>query len=216
MSEKLDRLNKALNTLSKKYGKETLKFANTADEVELLETPFSTVNSLIKGLPRGKFTTIAGPQHTGKGAFTLQVIAHQMAKDPDFIVLWSDAENAFDYAWAEKLGVDLERLIIQKYTRDRDTMEALLDQAMDTIKTTSAIDMWVIDSIGALLPKRDVYDNKDKDKTLEGTKMLNLQVKLGEFFRKANILIAPTEDYKGCAVVCIGQINYSLGTLQSV
>lgn len=124
--------------------------------------------------------------------------------------MWTDAENAFDVDWARNLGVDLDRLILQRYTITADNMEAVLDDSLAIIKTSQAINMWVIDSIGALLPKKDVYDSKDKDKSLEGTKMLNLQVKLGEFFRKANILISPNGDYPGCAVICIGQVDEKL------
>lgn len=126
--------------------------------------------------------------------------------------MWSDFENAFDPDWAEKLGVDLDRVIVQKYTEENRTMEDSLDTALVIIHKTRAIDMWVIDSIGALLPKGDILTSKDKEKPLEGEKMLHLQKKLGEFFRKANVLIAPTEatekkeGYPGCAVVCIGQI----------
>lgn len=108
--------------------------------------------------------------------------------------------------WAADLGVDLSRVVVQRYTRSVDTMEKMLDTALDIIKNSNQINLWVIDSIGALLPKGDVYDSKDKEKSLEGTNMLHLQRKLGEFYRKANIYIAPDKDYKGCAVVLIGQV----------
>lgn len=90
-------------------------------------------------------------------------------------------------------------------------MELLLDKALGLIKDLKP-NMWIIDSIGALLPKDDAYDSKGTDKSLEGTKMLNLQRKLGEFFRKANVLISPSvkDSYEGCAVLCLAQVKYSL------
>lgn len=181
--------------------------ATNATKFNLFTTPFPVVNNLIGGFPKGRFTTLCGPEHTGKGAFCLQLIAYLQAQDPEFICLWTDAEASFDETWAVALGIDLDRLILQRYTSDINTMEGLLDTAIKALKEIK-FSMWVIDSIGALLPKDDVYDSKGKDKSLEGAKMLNLQRKLGEFFRKANIFIAPDpkQKYDGCAVLCIAQI----------
>tara|TARA_R110002074_G_scaffold402324_1_gene607117 strand:- start:176314 stop:177414 length:1101 start_codon:yes stop_codon:yes gene_type:complete len=184
--------------------------ASDATKYEFYTTPFASVNSLIGGIPIGRFTTVAGPEHTGKGAFCAQLVAHLQAQDPDFVCLWTDAESAFDAEWLVKLGVDLDRVYLQRYTPEVNNMELLLDQSLSMIKKLP-INMWIVDSIGALLPKNDGYKTEGKkvtDKSLEGTNMLNLQRKLGEFYRKANIYIAPrpTDNYKGCAVIMVGQI----------
>ena len=205
-SDKLKRIDTLLKKVNSKYNRQVLQLASEVEDYGTLSTPFPTVNTLCKGIPRGRFTTIAGPEHTGKGAFCLQLIAHHQGLDPDFVALWTDAESAFDTDWARILGVDLDRVIIQRYTQEQDTMEKILDNSLHIIKETKAIDLWVIDSIGALLPKGDVYDGKDKEKSLSATNMLHLQRKLGEFYRKANIFIAPSADYKGCATVLIGQV----------
>lgn len=201
---------KALNKLLEKLKDLGITRASEATKYGFYDTPFATVNSLIGGLPIGRFTTLAGPEHTGKGAFCMQQVAHLQARDPEFVCLWTDAESAFDEAWAVKLGVDLDRVILQKYTSEVNSMELLMDNALQLIKATK-INMWVVDSIGALLPKNDGYTTKGKvttDKSLEGTNMLNLQRKLGEFYRKANIFIAPRpkEDHPGTAVIMVGQI----------
>lgn len=202
------KLEKYLDVLrNKKTGNITsLKIASKMTEFGLLPTPFPSLNTLIGGIPIARFTTIAGPEHTGKGAFCLQLIAYLQSIDPEFIALWTDAESSLDLAWAEKLGVDLDRLIVSTYDETTPTMESLLDSCLNIITSTKLISLWVVDSIGALLPKDDVIDSKGEDKALEGTKMLNLQKKLGEFFRKANIKIAPRDGYKGCAVLMLGQI----------
>jgi len=192
----------------------SLRRASDVNYFKFLDTPFATVTNLIGGLPLGRFLTFAGPEHTGKGTFCAQLVAHHQAKNPDFNVLWTDAENAFDNDWAKNLGIDLDRLFLQKYTTEVDTMEKLLDQSLAFLREQK-IDMWVIDSIGALVPKNDVYETRGKtlvDKSLESTNMLNLQRKLGEFYRKANIAIAPrpSENYDGCAVILIGQVNCKL------
>ena len=149
------------------------------------------------------------PEHTGKGAFCLQLIAYLQAQDPDFVALWTDAESAFDTDWAVRVGVDLDRLFIQTYSKERDTMEAILQDGLNLIKDSEGIDLWIVDSIGGLYPKGDAK------KTLEGDSMLWLQRKLGEFFRKANVIIAPRKEYDGCAVVMIGQV-YDVPSTMSV
>ena len=184
--------------------------ASDAIKYTLFQTPFATVNNLIGGLPRGRYTTLAGPEHVGKGAFCAQVIAYLQSQDENFIALWTDAENSFDEAWASKLGVDLDRLLIQRYNAEVNTMEKLLDKSLDLLRSLN-VSMWVIDSIGALVPKSDIFKTQGSnlvDKSLESTNMLNLQRKLGEFYRKANIIISPRakDSYEGCAVILLGQI----------
>lgn len=205
MNEKISNI---LDKLNKKVNAEMMSVGSEFKPYQLMDTPFDTLTTLIGGIPYGRFTTVAGPEHTGKGAFLLQLIAYHQAKDPDFIALWTDAESSFEPTWAQQLGVDLDRIIIQRYAGEADIMETLLDAGLKVIKESQCISLWVIDSIGALVPKADLYDSKDADKGLEGMKMLNLQVKMGEFYRKANTIINrnPTSGYKGCAVVLIGQI----------
>lgn len=170
-----------------------------ADEVlhklEPIKTPFPTLNVLIAGgFPRGHFTTLAGPERTGKGTLVLQTIAYQQAQNEDFLALYTDAENGLGEDWLEALGVDRSRLLVQKYGDDgARSMEALLDAGIE-ICTELKIDMWIIDSIAALLPKTELQ-------TLEKGKMLDLQRKMGEFYRKSNVLLP-----KKTAVILIGQV----------
>lgn len=207
MTEANKKLLNQLKKLNEKTGA-GLKLASELKNTPLLDTPFPTLNTIIGGIPFGKFTTVAGKQHSGKGAFCAQLVAHHMQQNPDFIVLWSDLENSLDYDWLTTLGVDLDRVIVQKYTRELNTMEKVLDNALTIIKETNLINMWVLDSIGALLPKADIYSGKDKERSLEEANMLNLQRKLGEFFRKANSIVSPDEasGYEGCAVICISHV----------
>lgn len=123
--------------------------------------------------------------------------------------MWDDYESSFDKTWAEILGVDLSRIVFRHYTSDMNTIEKMWDQGLDVIKS-KIIDMWVMDSIGAMLPKGDIYSGKE-EKSLEDGNMLNLQRKLGEFYRKANIYINKDASvgYKGCATVLIGQIYHT-------
>lgn len=207
MSKKTTALDAALEKISKKHGAKALVRATEIVDPGVMTTPFPSVNGLIKGIPVGRFTCIAGPQHTGKGAFCAQLVAHQQAQDKNLTVLWSDFENALDLVWLERLGVDMSRLIVQKYSSDAVTMEKSLDIALEVLKSQT-IGLWIIDSVGAMLPKADVQNSKGEDRSLEEANMLNLQRKLGEFFRKANVTISPdtATGYKGCATILIGQV----------
>lgn len=206
----IDKLKSIAGKLNKKYNAQVLTMGGDLANYELIQTPFASLNALIGGLPRGKFSTVAGPEHTGKGAFLLQVIAHNQAKDPNFIAMWSNFENSFDREWAKHLGVDLDRVIFQEYTKEINTMEKMMDISLELLKSET-IDLWIVDSIGAMVPKGDIYSGKE-ERSLEDNNMLNLQRKLGEFYRKANTIINknPITEYKGCAVVMVGQVNKKL------
>jgi len=203
-----DRLKK-LQTISKKLNKNgtIIQFASEiVDKFKFYSSPWPVVNQLIKGFPRARFTIIAGVSQSGKTALTLQQIAHLQKEDPDFIALWIDFENAWDGNWAQTLGVDLERVVLLQYCEDLPNMERVFDKAVELMKT-QCIDMMVIDSIGALTPRADIED-KSGDRSLEKANMLNLQTKLGEIFRKLNIIIAPnvSAGFDGVAVIMLGHV----------
>lgn len=178
-------------------------------ETKYLPTPFVTLNNLNNGgIPRGKFGVIAGPAQTAKSTVLAQIIGYNMQADPEFVALWTDAENSLDIGWLTTLGVDPDRLIVQKYDENANNMERLLDQGLDLVKS-KCIDIWIIDSIGGLIPKAE------QNKAIEENAMMDLQRKMGIFFRKANIDIAATVDWPGCACVFIGQI-YNVPTTTGV
>lgn len=207
-NEKRKQLDKLINKLKEKNPTLNVGFNNII-EPKYIKTPFVTLNNLNNGgIPKGKFGTIAGPSQTAKSTLLAQTIGYNMQTDPDFYALWTDAENSVDRKWLEKLGIDMNRFIIQNYDEQSNNMESMLDDAL-TIVGSKNISMWVIDSIGALEPKADA------NKTLKDDKMLNLQRKLGEFFRRALRVIAAHEGYDGCACVLIGQI-YNVPTTTGV
>ena len=208
MADKRKQINKALEKIREKNPTIRLGFGDILDTI-YLPTPFVTLNNLNNGgIPRGKFGVLAGPAQTSKSTLLAQVIAFNQARDPDFTVLWTDAENSLDKKWLTTLGVDINRIITQQYDTENNNAEKLLDIGL-IIMQTKAIDMWVIDSIGGLIPKAE------QDKTIEENAMMDIQRKLGIFFRKAVQLIAPTADWPGCACVFIGQV-YTVPTTTGV
>lgn len=193
--DKKKALNKIIGDIKKRTPDISLGLGEL-DAVEFISTPFNTVNTMTGGgLPKGKFTTIAGAERTAKGTLLLQTIGYQMQIDPEFYVLWTDAEDALDEAWCLAHGIDLDRIVVQKYSDDAPYFEKLLDDGLKVIET-GAINMWVIDSVAALLPKAE------EKKDIEENAMLDLQRKLPVFFRKAVRIMNKTKT----ACVLIGQI----------
>lgn len=194
--EKKKKLRAALKKIEKATGDIFIKTGTECEPVKFLATPFDTLNTLIGGgFPIGKFTTIAGPERTGKGTLIVQTLGYQQTIDPDFTCLWTDAEDAIDLGWMSLHGVDLERLYVQKYTNDTPNFEKLLDNGIELIRT-GAINLWVIDSVAALLPKAE------EKKDINEESMLDLQRKLPLFFRKASRLI----NEFGVTTILVGQI----------
>jgi recombination protein RecA len=197
IKEKKAKLDKILKKLTSKDEGVSIDYGNIRDQ-EFMATPFSTVNELLGGgFPKGKYSVIAGPSQTGKGALLLQCIAYQQSLDPNFVALWTDAEDALDKLWCKRLGVDLNRLIVQRPSEVTEFahMERLLEDGL-TIAKSGTIDAWIIDSLGALIPKAEL----DKD-IVEGT-MNDMQRKLGVFFRKSISTIGS----KKVVCVLIGQV----------
>jgi recombination protein RecA len=199
LESKKKKIERLLTKMSSAKANEGLNigFGNVED-LKFLSTPFTTVNTLLRGgFPIGRFSVMAGPEMTGKSTFLLQCIAHQMQQDPEFIALWTDAETSLDRAWCTQLGIDLERLIIHRYSSKEEERygEALLQQGLDIV-SGGDIGIWVIDSVAALVPKAEL------DKTIVEGKMLDLQRKLSEFFRKGISII----DSNNTPCILIGQV----------
>lgn len=163
-----------------------------ADELDLsysfMKPPIIAIQSLLSssdgspgGFPYGKFTIITGPEKTGKTTLCLQTIAHEMRLKQDGFYVWVDAENSLDYEYAKTLGIDFSRLVIIKHG----LMHELLNQLIDLSKE-GLISGIIIDSVGGLTPKEEIESSKGEVHGVEKDHMLNLQRKLGQFFRMVN------------------------------
>lgn len=151
--KKLEALKVTLAKLDKTYGKGTV-MKLTDDNV--VNVPSISTGSLgldialgIGGLPRGRVVEIYGPESSGKTTLTLHAIAE--AQKQGGIAAFIDAEHAFDRQYAQALGVDLDSLLISQ----PDNGEQALEIAEQLIRST-AIDIVVIDSVAALVPKAEL------------------------------------------------------------
>lgn len=209
--DKIKIVQQYIKKYEKKDGtKAIIDFGSNLDlECKVIVPPIAAIEKLLStsgfegGFPRGKFSVIAGPEKTGKTTLLLQTIAHDMSLNKEAIWAWIDAENAFDETWATRFNIDMDRLIIIK----DGTMEELLQRVIDLSKLRVLTGI-VVDSVGGLTPKAEVQDSKGSEHELEHTGMLDLQKKLGQFFRMANSYVASSS----CAVILIAHVYQDINS----
>lgn len=150
---KLKALKLTLDKLDKTYGKgAVMKLGDSAvEQVEVIPTGSIGLDIAlgVGGYPRGRIIEIYGPESSGKTTLTLHAIAE--SQKAGGIAAFIDAEHAFDRFYAEKLGVDIDNLIISQ----PDNGEQALEIA-DNLIRSGAIDLVVIDSVAALTPKSEI------------------------------------------------------------
>ena len=150
----------------------------------------------IGGLPRGRVVEVYGPESSGKTTLTLHVIAE--AQKTGGICAFVDAEHALDPAYARKLGVDVDELLISQ----PDTGEQALEIA-DTLVRSGAIDVLVIDSVAALTPRAELEGEM-------GDTHVGLQARLmSQAMRKLTGAISKSET----SVIFINQIRMKIGVM---
>ena len=196
--EKLKALQLTIDKLDKTYGKGSVMRLN---DQKVSDIPAISTGSLgldialgIGGIPRGRVTEIYGPESSGKTTLTLHAIAE--AQKAGGMAAFIDAEHAFDKAYAEKLGIDTENLLISQ----PDNGEQALEIAEHLIRS-GAIDIIVIDSVAALVPKAELEGEMGESK-------MGLQARLmSQALRKLTGTISKT----GCACIFINQLREKIG-----
>lgn len=199
-TEKLKALQLTLDKLEKTYGKGTVM--KLSDNV-VLDVPAISTGSLgldmalgIGGIPRGRVIEIYGPESSGKTTLSMHCIAE--AQKAGGLAAFIDAEHAFDKAYAEKLGIDTENLLISQ----PDSGEQALEITEHLIRS-GAIDIIVIDSVAALVPRGELEGEM-------GDSKMGLQARLmSQALRKLTGAINKT----GCACVFINQLREKIGVM---
>lgn len=197
---KLKALKLTLDKLDKAYGKGTvMKMSDTAvEDVEAIPSGSLGLDIAlgVGGYPRGRVIEIYGPESSGKTTLTLHAIAE--AQKAGGIAAFIDAEHAFDRFYAEKLGVDIDNLIISQ----PDNGEQALEIA-DNLIRSGAIDIVVIDSVAALTPKSEIEGEM-------GDSKMGLHARLmSQALRKLTGSISKTN----CTVIFINQLREKIGVM---
>jgi recombination protein RecA len=197
---KLKALKLTLDKLDKAYGKGTvMKMSDQAiEDVDAISSGSLGLDIAlgVGGYPRGRVIEIYGPESSGKTTLTLHAIAE--AQKAGGIAAFIDAEHAFDRFYAEKLGVDLENLIISQ----PDNGEQALEIA-DNLVRSGAIDIVVIDSVAALTPKSEIEGEM-------GDSKMGLHARLmSQALRKLTASISKTN----CTMIFINQLREKIGVM---
>ena len=197
---KLKALKLTLDKLDKTYGKGTvMKMGDSpVQEVDVIPSGSLGLDLAlgVGGYPRGRVIEIYGPESSGKTTLTLHAIAEAQKKGG--IAAFIDAEHAFDRYYAEKLGVDIENLIISQ----PDNGEQALEIA-DNLIRSGAIDIIVVDSVAALTPKSEIEGEM-------GDSKMGLHARLmSQALRKLTGSISKTN----CTVIFINQLREKIGVM---
>ncbi len=194
-------LGAALTQIERQFGKGSvmrLGDSTAARDIEAISTGSLGLDVAlgIGGLPRGRVVEIYGPESSGKTTLTLQVIAE--AQKLGGTAAFIDAEHALDPLYAEKLGVNVDELLVSQ----PDTGEQALEIA-DMLVRSSAVDVVVIDSVAALTPKAEIEgDMGDTHVGLQARLMSQALRKLTANIKRSNTL-----------VIFINQIRMKIGVM---
>ena len=197
---KLKALKLTLDKLDKTYGKGAVMKMGDQAIVDVESIPTGSLGLDVAlgvgGYPRGRVIEIYGPESSGKTTLTLHAIAQ--AQKGGGIAAFIDVEHAFDRFYAEKLGVDIDNLIISQ----PDNGEQALEIA-DNLIRSGAIDIVVIDSVAALTPKSEIEGEM-------GDSKMGLHARLmSQALRKLTGSISKTN----CTVIFINQLREKIGVM---
>lgn len=198
--EKLKALQLTVDKLEKSYGKGTIMKLGDTRILAIEAIPTGSLGLDIAlgigGLPKGRIVEIYGPESSGKTTLAIQAIAN--AQKAGGIAAFIDAEHAFDKTYAERLGVDVDNLLISQ----PDDGEQALDIAEHLIRS-GAIDICVIDSVAALVPRGELEGEMGESK-------MGLQARLmSQALRKLTGTISKT----GCCCIFINQLREKIGVM---
>ncbi|MEX0287694.1 MAG: recombinase RecA [Flavobacteriaceae bacterium] len=197
---KLKALKLTLDKLDKTYGKgAVMKMGDTVvEDVEGITSGSLGLDIAlgVGGYPRGRVIEIYGPESSGKTTLTLHAIAE--AQKNGGIAAFIDAEHAFDRFYAQKLGVDIDNLIISQPDHGEQALEIA-----DNLIRSGAIDIVIIDSVAALTPKSEIEGEM-------GDSKMGLHARLmSQALRKLTGSISKTN----CTVIFINQLREKIGVM---
>jgi len=198
--DKAKALEAALAQIDRAFGKGSVMKLGSRETMEIESSPTGSLGLDIAlgigGLPRGRVIEIYGPESSGKTTLALHCIAE--AQKAGGTAAFVDAEHALDPAYAKKLGVNIDELIVSQ----PDTGEQALE-IVDTLVRSNAIDVLVIDSVAALVPRAEIEGEM-------GDSHVGLQARLmSQSLRKLTGSISRSR----CIVIFINQLRMKIGVM---
>src|ERR1700731_4708058 len=199
-AEKLKALKLTMDKIDKDYGKGSVMMMNekSQDAMEVISTGSIGLDMAlgVGGLPKGRVVAIYGPESSGKTTLAIHIIAEAQKKGGMCAII--DAEHAFDSACAQKLGVDVDNLLISQPDYGEQGLEIA-----DRLISSGAVDVVVIDSVAALVPRGELEGEMGESK-------MGLQARLmSQALRKLTGTISKT----GCCCIFINQLRDKIGVM---
>ena len=199
--EKIKALDAAISQIEKQYGKgAVMKLGDSSANMNVEAIPTGSLSldlALgIGGIPKGRIVEIYGPESSGKTTVTLHMIAEVQKRGG--IAGFIDAEHALDPAYAKNIGVDIDNLYISQPDCGEQALEIT-----ETMVRSGAIDIVVVDSVAALVPKQEI------DGAMGGAVMGAQARLMSQAMRKLTAVISKTN----CTVIFINQLREKLGVM---
>ena len=199
-NEKQRALDMALAEIEKQFGKGSIMKLSDAPAIDIEAIPTGALSldfALgVVGMPRGRIIEIYGPESSGKTTLTLSIVAQ--AQKLGGIAAFVDAEHAMDPDYAKRLGVNIDELLVSQPESGEQAL-----QIVETLVRSSAIDIIVIDSVAALVPKAEIDGEM-------GDSLPGLQARLmSQALRKLTAIVSKS---KTC-VIFINQLREKIGVM---
>ena len=189
----------AVDQIEKQFGKGTIMRMGETTHANVETFPTGSVSldlALGGGIPKGRIIEIYGPESSGKTTLTLHAIAEVQKKGG--VAAFIDAEHALDPAYAERIGVNLENLLVSQPDNGEQALEIV-----ETLVRSNAVDLIVVDSVAALVPQAEIEGDM-------GDSHMGLQARLmSQALRKLTAIISKSKS----TVVFINQLRMKIGVM---
>ncbi|MDQ1344191.1 MAG: recombination protein RecA [Patescibacteria group bacterium] len=199
MDNKKEALASALAMIEKQFGAGSIMRLGDQESIKVETTSSGSIaldRALGGGYAKGRIVEIYGPESSGKTTLTLHAIAEMQKTGGTCAFI--DAEHAFDPSYAKKIGIDVDSLIISQPDNGEQALEIV-----DALVRSGAVDLIVVDSVAALVPKAEIEGNM-------GDSFMGLQARLmSQALRKITGVISKSS----CTVIFINQIRMKIGVM---
>jgi len=189
----------AMDQIEKQFGKGAIMHLDGQTKIDVETIPTGSLSldiALGGGVPKGRIIEIYGPESSGKTTLTLHVVAE--VQKAGGVAAFIDAEHALDPAYAKRIGVDTEQLLVSQPDSGEQALEIV-----ETLVRSNAVDIVVIDSVAALVPQAEIEGDM-------GDSHMGLQARLmSQALRKLTAIVSRSK----CTVVFINQLRMKIGVM---
>lgn len=192
-------LSLAVDQIEKQFGKGSIMHLDGDNKIDVETIPTGSVSldlALGGGIPKGRIIEVYGPESSGKTTLTLHAVAE--VQKSGGTAAFVDAEHALDPAYAKRLGVDIEKLLVSQPDSGEQALEIV-----ETLVRSNAVDLVVVDSVAALVPQAEIEGDM-------GDSHMGLQARLmSQALRKLTSIISRSK----CTVIFINQLRMKIGVM---